>query len=71
MALQAKTDFPEIDFSKSIMIGNRLSDMAFGKNAGMNTIFVATTHPETSFPNPLIDLRFEDLEAVANALEKT
>src|SRR5690606_17068458 len=30
MALQAKQDFPEIDFRKSIMVGNSLTDMEFG-----------------------------------------
>lgn len=40
MALQAQKDFPEINFSKSVMIGDSPSDMAFGKNAGMKTIFV-------------------------------
>ena len=63
MAFQAKKDFPEIDFSKSIMVGNRMSDMEFGRNAGMHTVFVATTHPETPFPNEKIDYRFNNLEA--------
>lgn len=40
MAFMAKDDFPEIDFSKSIMIGDMNSDVEFGKNAGMKTIFV-------------------------------
>ena len=31
MAKQAKIDFPEIDFSKSVMIGNGERDMEFGK----------------------------------------
>jgi D-glycero-alpha-D-manno-heptose 1-phosphate guanylyltransferase len=61
MAFQAKHDFPEIDFSKSIMIGNKKSDMLFGKNAGMFTVFLATTHPETAFPHPDIDFRFNTL----------
>lgn len=68
MALQAKADFPQIDFTKSIMVGNRVSDMAFGKNAGMKTVFVATTDPEVSNPHPLIDLRFDDLIGFAQAL---
>ncbi len=68
MALQAKKDFPSIDFSKSIMVGNRVSDMGFGKNAGMNTVFVATTDPEVVTPHPLIDLRFDDLISFAKAL---
>lgn len=35
MAMKAKKDFPEIDFSKSIMIGDTDSDIIFGKNLGM------------------------------------
>jgi len=61
MALQAKADFDHIDFSKSIMVGNKLSDMGFGRNAGMPTVFLATTNPETEFPHPSIDLRFNSL----------
>ncbi len=40
MAIQAQKDFPEINFSKSVMIGDSSSDIEFGKNAGMKTIFV-------------------------------
>ncbi|HTL83119.1 MAG TPA: HAD family hydrolase [Bacteroidia bacterium] len=40
MALQAKKIFPEIEFSKSIMIGDSPGDMEFGKRAGMKTVFV-------------------------------
>lgn len=68
MAFQAKADFPEIDLTKSIIVGNRISDMGFGRNAGMHTVFVATTHPETAFPDPAIDLRFDDLLGFANAV---
>ena len=45
MALKAKSEFPEIDFSKSIMVGDSISDMEFGKNAGMKTVFI-TAHSE-------------------------
>jgi D-glycero-alpha-D-manno-heptose 1-phosphate guanylyltransferase len=68
MAFKAKADFPSIDFSKSIMAGNKLSDMLFGKNAGMYTVFVATTNPEIPFPHPDIDLRFNLLEEFVKAL---
>lgn len=40
MAYQAQKDFPDIDFSKSIMVGDSLSDMQFGKKVGMKTIFL-------------------------------
>ena len=69
MAFQAKADFADIDLNKSLIVGNRISDMGFGRNAGIHTVFVATTHPETPFPDPLIDLRFPDLLSFAKAVE--
>ena len=39
MGLKAKNDFPEIEFSKSVMIGDSISDMEFGKKLGMKSIF--------------------------------
>ena len=65
MANQAKKDFPHIDLTKSVIIGNNLSDMEFGRNAGMKTIFVATTNPSIIIPHPLIDYRFIDLYQAA------
>ena len=40
MGLRAKKDFLEIEFSKSVMIGDSISDMEFGKNLGMKTVFI-------------------------------
>jgi len=68
MALQAQAKMPMIDFAKSIMVGNRMSDMEFGRNAGMHTVFLATTHPSTPFPDGHIDYRFDNLLAFSNAL---
>ena len=68
MALLAKRDFPGIDFSKSIMVGNKLTDMLFGRNAGIFTVFTATTNPDIAFPHPDIDLRFNNLLEFAKAL---
>lgn len=47
MALQAQQDFPEIDFSKSILIGDSITDVQMGKRAGMKTVFI---HPELNNP---------------------
>ena len=69
MAFQAKADFPAIDFKKSIMVGNKLSDMQFGKSAGIDTtVFLSTTNPETPFPHPLIDERYESLQQFAETV---
>jgi histidinol-phosphate phosphatase family protein len=71
MAWQAKQDFPDIDFSRSIMVGNKPSDMLFGRAAGMFTVFLATTNPEEPFPHPDVDLRFSSLADFAAALPES
>lgn len=71
MAHLAKADFPAIDLAKSIMVGNRMSDMEFGRNAGMYTVFLATTHPETPFPHENIDERFNSLIEFAEKIALT
>ena len=62
MAKQAQTDFPDIDFSKSIVVGDSLSDMDFGIRLGMTTVFITTKREEQdrSWELP-IDFRYSSL----------
>ncbi len=60
MALQAQKDFPDIDFSKSVMIGDSMSDMEFGRKAGMTTVYI---NPE-KVTDVKIDYCFENLSNV-------
>jgi histidinol-phosphate phosphatase family protein len=64
MALQAKADFPAIDFSKSIMVGDTASDIEFGRNAGMFCVLIGD-EKTTSEP----DLRFGSLLDFAEYLK--
>ena len=68
MALKAEKEIPSIDLSKSIMVGNNSSDMLFGRNAGLYTVFLKTTKPDMSLPHPDIDLVFDSLIDFAKAL---
>lgn len=68
MAFQAKHEFPEIDFNQSVMIGNTLSDMEFGRNIGAFTIFLPTTRPEVSLKDERIDAHFPTLIDAARSL---
>lgn len=68
MGLKAKAQFADIDFSKSIMVGNTLSDMGFGRNLGCYTVFLATTRPEVSKEDGRIDLYLESLHQFASVL---
>lgn len=61
MALKALNDFKSINFSKSIMVGNKPSDMRFGRSLGMLTVFVTSTNPHQPFPHPDIDMHFSSL----------
>ena len=42
LARQAQRDFPAIDFRRSVMVGDSLSDMEFGQRLGMFNVLVAT-----------------------------
>ncbi len=63
MALQARRDFPEIDFNKSVMVGDSISDISFGNRLNMTTIFLKTKTSEeisaSQYEN--IDYIFNDL----------
>jgi histidinol phosphatase-like enzyme len=45
MGLAAKSKYPDLDFSTSVMVGNTTSDMRFGRNLGMRTVFITSTSP--------------------------
>ena len=68
MAFAAKQDLPGIDLGRSVMVGNNLSDMEFGRNAGMYTVFLRTTDPDQPLPHDAIDLAFNSLYDFAKHL---
>lgn len=68
MAMQAKEDFEEIDFRKSVMVGNNLSDMLFGKRMAMHTVFLSTTKEPVILPHDTIDEQFGSLKEWADTV---
>lgn len=69
MGLQAKEQYPHIDFKKSIMVGNNLSDMEFGKKLGMKTVYVETTK-EMQAKSDLIDQKLIDFLSFIELLKQ-
>ena len=64
MAQQAQKDFPEINFFRSIMIGDSISDMEFAFRLGMKTVFIEGKSEEQNESQLLsVDLRLETLNA--------
>ncbi len=70
MALQARRDFPEIAFKKSLMVGDTLTDMQFGKRLGMTTVLVATENTIAQQHPKLTDYWFESLASFANYVDR-
>ncbi len=62
MAQLAKADFPEIDFAKSVMVGDSNSDIEFGKRLGMKTVFIGEGRHESA------DFTFENLKLFIDTL---
>lgn len=65
MALQAQAEHVEIDFKRSVMVGDSMSDMEFGKKLGMITVFIS----EEKVTDEKIDFCFASLKEVAEAFE--
>lgn len=64
MAEQARKDFPHIDFKKSVMVGDSLSDMQMGKRVGMITVYIT----QSSEKLKEADFQFKSLKDFAAAL---
>ncbi len=60
MAQKAVDDFPEIDLTKSIMVGDSQSDIEFGNNAGMKTVFI-TNEGGDNIPKDMADYSINNL----------
>ena len=71
MALQAQKDFPEIEFRKSIMVGDTSSDMKFGRNLGMKTVWIKNSMEQlTTELESLVDIQTDSLLSFAYDLMK-
>jgi D-glycero-D-manno-heptose 1,7-bisphosphate phosphatase len=68
MGIQAVKDFAAINLEKSLMIGNTMSDMQFGRNLGVYTIFLPTNRPEVDVHDKAIDAVYPSLIAFAKEL---
>ncbi len=68
MGLQAQTEFPGVNFSKGIMIGNTMSDMEFGRNLGLALNILLHTRKGLDTNDKNIDMVFDDLISVARTL---
>jgi histidinol-phosphate phosphatase family protein len=71
MAFQAQRDFPDINFSRSVMVGNSKSDMEFGNKLDMYTVLVGNKYPKEDKIYKQVDAYFENLYKFAEYLNGT
>lgn len=63
MGEETKIDFPEIDFNRSVMVGDTDSDMKFGMNLGMKTVLIKSDEEVRVKPDIIVN----NLKELANA----
>jgi D-glycero-D-manno-heptose 1,7-bisphosphate phosphatase len=68
MGWMAKEKFPEIEFGKSIMAGDSVSDMEFGKNLGMIRVLIGSGRESEA--DTCFDCSFDSLYDFALDLHK-
>ncbi len=70
MALRAAADWPEITFGASVMVGDSISDLLFGRRLGMKTVMI-TSNPEQVKRSSILhyDARFSSLADFAKAVQ--
>ena len=73
MAMQAKADFPEIEFSRSVIVGDAMSDMEFGARLGMVKVFIDDGGADSSLKEGIRvdikpDFQFDSLKSFVDSL---
>jgi D-glycero-D-manno-heptose 1,7-bisphosphate phosphatase len=68
MAYKAKADFPQIDFSKTMMVGNSSSDMEFGRKIGAYTVYIDEKQKYDGVKTDLMDEIYDSLNDFAKRI---
>lgn len=68
MAFRARSDYPEIEFACSVMVGNSRSDIEFGKKLGMYTVLIGSKYTEDDCIYDMADAHYSSLYEFALSL---
>ena len=69
MPLEAAMMYPEIEFSKSIMVGDKMSDMELGRNVGAFTVLIHSRQGWDMENEMDVDLKCRSLEELVEKIE--
>ncbi len=68
MLLQAQSEYPEIDFTRSVMVGDALTDMQMGYRAGMRCVYITRNNPLPDEVKDYTDCYYVDLQEAARSI---
>ncbi len=70
MAIAAQKDFPDIDFSRSVMAGDSKSDLQFAVNLNMVPVFIESEPEREQDCRGLYSLKFPTLKSFFHTIHK-
>ena len=68
MALSAIADYPEVDMARSVMVGDSVTDMQFGYNAGMRCVYLTNNNPSPVEVKDYTDVMLSNLYELTELL---
>lgn len=68
MAIQARREHPGLRLKDCVMVGDSMTDMLFGRRAGMKTVLVGDNSDCATAKPWLVDYRYKDLGEYAQSL---
>jgi histidinol-phosphate phosphatase family protein len=68
MAIQARREHPGLRLKECVMVGDSMTDMLFGRRAGMTTVLVGDNSDCATAKPWLVDYRYKDLLDFARSL---
>ena len=69
MAFQILRDYPDVDFSETMMVGNSKSDILFAKKLGIYSVLVGDKYPKNDTIYDIADAHYENLYKFALSLK--
>lgn len=69
MAFRAQEKYPEIDFSKSVMVGDKSADMQWGRNIGALTVLIRSVRYKDTIVPSSVDITCDSLFEFTHLLQ--
>ncbi|MBL0009151.1 MAG: HAD-IIIA family hydrolase [Saprospiraceae bacterium] len=69
MAFRAQEKYPDIDFSKAVMVGDKSADMQWGRNIGALTVLIMSARYKDTIDPSTVDITCDSLYTFVHLLQ--